>query len=127
VNTFVVAWLVGEGIVSYRYVKQVGSPPVPGALLATSGLFIMLALLAEAPKARFLASALAWGFDSAAFLNLFVNPPKAGQTVAAGLPLPSPAQAGQSALQAAHSAATAAGGLIQRQVTSGPTGTTNPK
>lgn len=71
----VTAWLVGEGIVSYRAVKQNGGPPVPGALLATSGLFVLLALLAQAQQARFLATALAWGFDIAAFANLYVNPP----------------------------------------------------
>jgi hypothetical protein len=104
VGPLVAAWLVGEGIVVYRYVRQQSSPPVPGALLATSGLFVMLALLAEAPRARFLAYALAWGFDTAAFVNLFVNPPQAGQKTAAGLPIPTAAQA----LNVANSAASGA-------------------
>ena len=65
------AWAVGTGILSYRSVKANHSPPIPGALLATSGLFVLLALLAQAEQARFLATALAWGLDAAAFLNLF--------------------------------------------------------
>ena len=65
------AWAVGEGILVFRSVKYNHAPPVPGALLATSGLFILLALLAQADRARFLATALAWGFDAAAFMNLF--------------------------------------------------------
>ena len=75
-NGLVVAWLVGEGILIYRSVKRNHSPPVPGALLATSGLFVLLALLAEAERARFLATALAWGLDVAAFMNLY--PPVTG-------------------------------------------------
>lgn len=67
----VVAWLVGEGIIIYRAVRITHAPPMPGALLASSGLFVLLALLSAADQARFLAAALAWGFDAAAFLNLF--------------------------------------------------------
>lgn len=67
----VLAWAVGEGIIVYRAVKVNHAPPMPGALLAASGLFVMLALLSEADSARGLATALAWGFDAAAFLNLF--------------------------------------------------------
>ena len=66
----VLAWAVGEGIIIYRAVRKTHAPPMPGALLASSGLFVMLALLAEADRARFLAGALAWGFDVAAFMNL---------------------------------------------------------
>ena len=64
------AWAVGEGIIIYRSVRKNHAPPMPGALLASSALFVMLALLAEAPSARGLAVTLAWGFDLAAFLNL---------------------------------------------------------
>ena len=65
------AWAVGEGILVYRSIKVNHGPPVPGALLASSGLFVLLAILAQAQQARFLATALAWGFDIAAFANLF--------------------------------------------------------
>ena len=66
----VLAWLVGEGILTYRSFKNDHRPPLPGQLLASSGLFVMLGLLAEAEQARFLAAALAWGFDIAALMNI---------------------------------------------------------
>ena len=68
---FVAAWLVGEGIITWRAVKSSKAPPSPGQLLVSSGLFVMLALLAESQKARTLAVTLAWGFDIAAFMNLY--------------------------------------------------------
>jgi hypothetical protein len=71
VEGLVVAWLVGEGIIIFRQVRINHAPPIPGALLASSGLFVLLGLLATADQARFLATALAWGFDVAAFLNLW--------------------------------------------------------
>jgi hypothetical protein len=66
----VAAWAVGEGIIIYRAFKRTHAPPMPGQLLASSALFIMLALLAESDSAKPLATTLAWGFDVAAFLNL---------------------------------------------------------
>lgn len=66
----VAAWAVGEGIIVYRAFKRTHAPPMPGSLLASSALFVMLALLAESGSARPLAVTLAWGFDLAAFLNL---------------------------------------------------------
>jgi hypothetical protein len=74
------AWMVGEGIIIYRYVKQNHGPPVPGALLASSGLFVLLGILAQAESARFLANALAWGFDAAAFMNLYAPVTAPGTT-----------------------------------------------
>lgn len=68
---FILAWMVGEGIITYRSIKINKCPPGPGQLLITSGLFLMLALLSEVEKARFLATALAWGLDAAAFMNFF--------------------------------------------------------
>lgn len=70
-GAFVAAWLVGEGIIIYRSVKKQHIPPGPGQLLLSSGVFVLLGLLAESPKARPLAVTLAWGFDIAAFFNLF--------------------------------------------------------
>lgn len=63
-----VAWMVGEGIIIYRTVSKEHRPPMPGELLASSGLFVLLGLLSEAQPG--LAALLAWGFDAAAFLNL---------------------------------------------------------
>jgi len=72
VKSLILAWLVGEGLMTYKDVKKNKRPPLPAELLATSGLFVLLAILGEpAPK---LASTLAWGFDSAAFLTLWDNP-----------------------------------------------------
>lgn len=73
------AWLVGEGIVIYRSVKNQKAPPGPGQLLFSSGVFVMLALLAESEKARPLAVTLAWGFDIAALFNLFSKGVTAGK------------------------------------------------
>jgi hypothetical protein len=67
---FVMAWLVGEGLIIYRSVKNQKAPPGPGQLLIASGVFVLLGLLAEAPSARTLAILMAWGFDIAAFMNL---------------------------------------------------------
>jgi hypothetical protein len=70
VRGIILAWLIGEGIIVYRSVSKDHAPPVPGALLATSGLFVLLALLAEYEPARFLATAMAFGVDLAALMNL---------------------------------------------------------
>jgi hypothetical protein len=86
VGGLALAWAVGEGLVIWRQIKVNHAPPIPGALLATSGLFVLLALLAQAEKARFLATALAWGFDAAAFMNVFpavTNTPKTAPTATA--------------------------------------------
>src|SRR5258708_4526453 len=89
---FLAAWLVGEGIIVYRSVKNQKAPPGPGQLLLSSGLFVMLALLAEAPSARRLAITLAWGFDIAALMNLWGSggPKASTQTTVAWPPPPAP-------------------------------------
>lgn len=66
----IAAWLVGEGIICYRTVKNLKAPPGPGQLLISSGVFVLLALLAESSKARPAAIILAVGVDIAAFMNL---------------------------------------------------------
>lgn len=71
---FILAWLVGEGIIIYRSVKKQSAPPGPGQLLLTSGLFVVLGILAESQSARPLATTLAWGFDVAALMKLFPLP-----------------------------------------------------
>lgn len=76
----VLAWLTGEGIIFYRSWKQDQRLPVPGQLLAASGVFILLGFLAQAPKAQFLASALAWGFDIAALMNVLPGAVTGGTT-----------------------------------------------
>lgn len=74
---FILAWLVGEGIIIYRSVHVQKVFPGPGQLLFSSGIFVILALIAEAPQAKTVATTLAWGFDIAAYMRLF-DPAGAG-------------------------------------------------
>jgi hypothetical protein len=67
-------WLIAEAIIFYRDVKADRHVPMPGQLLAASGVFVLLALLAEAgPGAAQLATTLGGGFVMAAGLNLFAR------------------------------------------------------
>lgn len=79
-KSILLAWLAGESIIIYRSYKKTQGPPMPGQLLASTGLFAALGLMAQAPSASFLASALAWGFDIAAFMNLSLTYNLTGQT-----------------------------------------------
>jgi hypothetical protein len=72
---FLFAWLTGEGIIVYRWVKN-GAPPTPGALLLPSGIYLALAILAEYQPARFAAIAAAWGLDIAVLLQVVGKDPK---------------------------------------------------
>lgn len=75
-GAFMAFWLIGESVIIYRSVAKNHRPPMPGELLASAGIFALLALLAESQQARPVAVALAAGFDIAAFMNLF--PPVTG-------------------------------------------------
>lgn len=79
---FVLAWLVGQGIIAYRSYRVQGGPPWPGQMLWASGAYAILALVSEGgPAAHRLAATVAWGLNAAAFLNLFPTPPSpAGKT-----------------------------------------------
>jgi hypothetical protein len=65
----VLAWLAGEGIVTYRWIKA-GAPPTPRAQLAVSGFFALLAVVAQYPPARTAATLTAVGIDIAALLQV---------------------------------------------------------
>jgi hypothetical protein len=80
---FVAAWLAGEGIVVWRWAKQ-GAPPPPGALLWASAIFAALAVLADKPEARGLATAMAVGVDLAVLVQVLGKAPSG----AAGWPPP---------------------------------------
>lgn len=64
---FIVAALVGEGILIFRAYQRDKRLPLPGELLGVSGLFAMLGILAEFQPT--LATTLAIGFDVAGLLN----------------------------------------------------------
>lgn len=64
------AWLLGEGIVTYRWVKA-GAPPTPGSIALSSGFFALLGLVASAYRPAIPAmTALAFGVDIAALLQV---------------------------------------------------------
>jgi hypothetical protein len=71
---FVFAWLVGEGIVAYRWLKH-KAPPTPGALLLPSGIYLALAVLAEYQPARAFATVSAWGLNLAILLQVVGKEP----------------------------------------------------
>lgn len=85
----VLAWLIGEGIVTYRWVKQ-GAPPTPGTLAAASGFFALLALLHEYPPARTAATLVAFGVDLAALLQVLPGGGTVQQTGWPPLPIADP-------------------------------------
>jgi hypothetical protein len=68
------AWSVGEGIITWRWVKN-GAPPTPGALLLPTALYLSLAILAEYQPARGVATAFAWAVDLAILLQVVGKAP----------------------------------------------------
>ena len=83
-NSLGMAWLAGESIVIWRMVHKDHRPPVPGALLGISALFLVMALAADmVPRAAGVISLTAWGLDVAALLNA-LPAGLAGQLAAAG-------------------------------------------
>lgn len=72
-------WALGEGIITYRWVKA-GAPPTPGTLLMASGFYALCALLGEYPPARVTATLLAGGITLAAYLQIVGKAPAAQAT-----------------------------------------------
>jgi len=67
----VAAWLLGEGIVSWRVVHREHRVPAPGELLGITGLFLAGALIADVyPASATLIVVGLFGLDVAAFLNV---------------------------------------------------------
>jgi hypothetical protein len=88
VRGVVVAWLAALSIITYRSIRDDHMPPVPGRLLGASGLFGLLALLAEYPPAATTAVALAVGFDLAAAITPGAIPQGMGGTRGTATPPP---------------------------------------
>ena len=66
------AWLAGTGLVVWRQVRGGAHIPVPGMLLAVTGVFALLAVATDIyPRATPVVVATAWGIDLAGFLNLW--------------------------------------------------------
>jgi hypothetical protein len=76
----ITAWLFGLGIIAWRDIRVNHGPPIPAQFLGASGLFALLALVAEYPSATVAATAAAWGFDIAALLAPGVIPSLLGGT-----------------------------------------------
>lgn len=88
---FLIAALVGEGILVFRAYKRSKRLPLPGEILGVSGLFALLGILAEFQPT--LATTLAVGFDVAGLLNAWPasiagTPPTTQQPPAGTQPLP---------------------------------------
>jgi hypothetical protein len=66
----ILAWAAGMGIITYRSVVREHRPPVPGQMLAATGLFAALAVLAEYPPAATAAATFAFGIDLAVLLQV---------------------------------------------------------
>lgn len=66
------AWLLGMGIVTWRQVKGGAHLPVPGALLAVTGMFAVLGVVSDVvPAAGTFVVITAYGLDLAGILNLW--------------------------------------------------------
>ena len=76
----VIAWLVGEGIITYRVVHYQHRAPLPAEVLASSGFFVLAAGVAEINPT--VGTLLAVGVDIAAVMNLFGNPATAKSVAA---------------------------------------------
>jgi hypothetical protein len=64
------AWLIGEGVISWRSVSEQHMPPPPRQLLLASGIFAMLAIVSEYQPARAFATVTAFGLDLAILLQV---------------------------------------------------------
>jgi len=63
------AWVAGIGLITWRGIKKNHKPVSPGQYAAASGLYVLLALVAEYQPAAPVAVLTAWGFDLAVFLQ----------------------------------------------------------
>jgi hypothetical protein len=70
VGGLILAWVIGEGIIVWRSAVKDHQPPVPGQMLAATGLFALLAVAAEYQPARTAATLFAFGVDIAVLMQV---------------------------------------------------------
>jgi hypothetical protein len=80
VRGVILAWGLGMGIIVYRAAVKEHRPPVPGQMLAATGLFAAMAALAEYQPAATAATAFAFGVDIAVLMKVL---PGTGTTTTA--------------------------------------------
>jgi hypothetical protein len=66
----ILAWGLGMGIIVYRAAVKEHRPPVPGQMLAATGLFALMAALAEYEPAAGAATLFAFGVDIAVLMQV---------------------------------------------------------
>ena len=66
----ILAWGLGMGIIVYRAAVKEHRPPVPGQMLAATGLFALMAALAEYEPAASAATLFAFGVDIAVLMQV---------------------------------------------------------
>lgn len=64
------AWATGIGLVTWRGIKTTHKPVSAGQYAAASGVYVLLALVAEWEPAAAIATLMAWGFDVAILLQV---------------------------------------------------------
>lgn len=82
----ILAWGVGMGIIVYRAALKEHRPPVPGQMLAASGLFALLAVVAEYEPAAGAAALFAFGIDVAVLMQVLPGADTNSKTTAARAP-----------------------------------------
>jgi hypothetical protein len=70
VRGVILAWAGGMGIMIYRAAVKDHKPPVPGQMLAATGLFVGLAALAEYEPAASAAALFGFGVDIAILMQV---------------------------------------------------------
>ena len=90
----ILAWAAGMGIITWRSVVTDHSPPVPGQMLAATGLFAGLALIAEYQPAATAATLFAFGVDIAVLMQVLPGTKPAAKPAAASPPQQTAAKTG---------------------------------
>jgi hypothetical protein len=70
VRGVILAWGIGMGIIVYRSAVKEHRPPVPGQMLAATGLFALLAVIADYEPAAGAAALFGFGIDIAVLMQV---------------------------------------------------------